>query len=163
MRIEKNEKRITYSWEVKKNEIFEFLRQVDDDFSIPLSKKEDLDVLAQKFFDFADVLTVRDSDNQIIGLLAGYLKNAQSKVGYISVVAIKREFRGIGLSKKMLKKYLVFAENMKRELDAVELYTTSDNIRAMKTYKSVGFVSYFKENETRKEDVHLIYYLGERI
>ena len=41
----------------------------------------------------------------------------------------------------------------------MQVYTVSRNEIAVKMYREIGFDEYIIEAETRKQDLHLIYYL----
>lgn len=149
----------SYAFDVTEEELLLFLSSVDQDFPVPLSEKTELPRLSNKLFNRGDVITARDSEHKIAGIVAGYLKNGQNGLGYISVVAVKKEYRGLGLSEQMLSKYLSYCENDCKNIDAIHLYTTKDNIYAIKAYRSMGFTDYHMDNEPRTSDVHLINYL----
>lgn len=149
----------SYCFEATEEELLKFLQLVDKDFPVPLSEKTELTLLSSKFFNLGDVIIARDSNNDIAGIVAGYLKNGQNGLGYISVVAVKKEYRGLGLSKQMLSRYLLYCNDNCETIDAIHIYTTTDNIYALEVYRSLGFVDYYLDCEPRPTDVHLIYYL----
>lgn len=142
---------------VTKEELEAFLRAVDQDFPIPLSQKSDLSVLAEKFVQRADIITER-IDGEFAGAVIGYITNSYSDISFITVVAVKKEYRGRGIARRLLEKYLQKAKNSKK-FKAMDLYTPPINVGAIKLYRSFGFVDYKIENEPRPNDVHLIYYL----
>ena len=80
---------------------------------------------------------VVDTDNDI---LAGYIFVTHN--GHINPLYVFPEYRGYGLSKKLLKDAI-------NKYNAISLNVRSDNAIAIKTYKDVGFdiVKEFKENE----------------
>lgn len=157
--METDKMTFSYTFEATEAELLSFLNSVDQDFPVPLSEKTDLTLLSRKFYDRGDVITARDSKHEIAGIVAGYLKNGQNGLGYISVVAVKKEYRGLGLSERMLSQYLLYCENECKNINAIHIYTTADNSYAIKAYRKIGFVDYRLDSEPRPADVHLIFYL----
>ena len=145
------------SAQVTKEEMEIFLREVDQDFPVPLSQKSDLRVLAEKFVERADIFAER-IDGKIAGGVIGYITNGVSEISFITVVAVRKEYRGKGVSKRALLSYIAEAKKQGR-FKAIDVYTQRENAAAIGLYKGCGFVDYKIENEPRPNDVHLIYYL----
>ena len=141
-----------------KEQLYKFLTRVDTLFAVPLSQKQDLNVLAQKFFEKATICA-EIQDNEIIGMVAGYTESVQDGLGYISVVAVLPEHQGKGISKLLVNRFLEIGKA--KNLKGVHLYTTKNNISALNLYKSIGFVAMNLENEPRPNDVHLIFNFSE--
>ena len=142
---------------VTKEDLESFLRAVDQDFPVPLSQKSDLSVLAEKFAQRADIFAER-IDGKIAGAVIGYITNGFSEISFITVVAVRKEYRGKGVSKRALLSYIAEAKKQGR-FKAIDVYTQRENATAIGLYKGCGFVDYKIENEPRPNDVHLIYYL----
>lgn len=138
--------------------ILEFLKAVDKDFPIPLSEKQDLEALAKKFCEKATLCT-KEENGEIVALVAGYTENLESNKAYISVVGTLEKARGKGYAKALVREFIDICKE--KNIDAVHLYTVHANTAAVNMYKSIGFVEWKMENEPRKDDLHLIYYLGE--
>ena len=136
--------------------IKQFLIDVEGLFPVPLSKKNDLNQLAKKFSKYATLCIESQGDN-IISLVAGYTDNVVNDMGYISVVATRKEAQGKGFAVKLIKEFLEICKQKK--LRAVHLYAVSSNIAAMKMYRKLGFQEWHIPDEVRPNDVHLIYYL----
>ena len=141
---------------LKISQIEDFLIGVDRMFPIPLSKKVDLHQLAMKFHEKATIFS-EIYQEKIVAMVVGYTENVIDDKAYISVVATKPEFQGNGIAKKLVNKFLTFSK--KKGLKAVHLYTSYTNIKAISLYEAIGFVKWKLDNEPRKEDLHLIYYL----
>ncbi len=142
---------------VTEQELLDFLKAVDKDFPIPLSQKNQLEVLAKKFYDKADIFAVR-IDNQLAGAMIAYVTNGYSDVAYATVLAVRKEFRGKGIAGQVLNEFIQTAKNFGK-YKAVELYTSPTNVGAIKLYEKTGFIKYEIKDEPRPNDLHLIYYL----
>ena len=140
------------------NKIEKFLKNIDKDFPIPLSEKQDLGLLAKKFCEKATLCTKEEND-EIVALVAGYTENLENNIAYISVVGTLEMARGKGYAKSLVREFIDICKE--KNIDAVHLYAVHANTAAVNMYKSIGFVEWKMENEPRKDDLHLIYYLGE--
>lgn len=138
-----------------KEDYIRFLKNVDKDFPIPLSKKIKIDEYAEKLISTANVIVEKDN-GKIIGIVAGYIDNSIEEISYISIVAVQKEYRGKSIAKKLLQKYI--DECKEKNLKGVHLYTHKTNITALTMYKNFGFISKENVKEERTEDVHLFLY-----
>lgn len=138
-------------------ELENFLNAVDKDFPVPLSEKTNLSILSNKLIQRADIFAKRVNGN-LAGVAIGYITNSTTNISFLSIVAVKKEYRGLGISKEIISQYLKTVKE-KETFTGVEVYTKEENTVAVKTYKSLGFVIYKPENEPRPNDLHLIYYL----
>lgn len=138
------------------NKIFQFLCAVDNDFPIAVSSKTNLHVLAEKYCKYADICCEYDNE-EIIAVVAGYTEHTPSYIGYISLVAVKEEARGRGLASKLILRFLEIASS--KGLKAVHVYTHPKNLKAIKMYEKLGFISYRPKDEPRPNDIHLIIWI----
>ena len=134
-----------------------FLREVDEEFPIPLSSKVDISALAKKYIEKA-TLCCRFKDERIIAMVAGYLDNTKDQMGYISLVATTADARRKGYSSTLLAEFLELARS--KGLKAVHVYTHKTNMRAVGMYRKVGFEEYFPAEEPFPEDHHFIFFLN---
>lgn len=141
--------------EVKK--VHDFLIKVDKLFPTPLSQKQELALLAEKFCKYGLICAQYDQDKNISAMLAGYIKNTPDNIGYMSVLAVLPSEQGKGISSKLIREFLAKAKE--EGLDSVHLYTDKTNIVAKELYKKLGFVPWVLKNEPRPDDLHFIYYL----
>ena len=147
---------------VKKEELLSFLETVDKDFPVPLSEKQNLAQLSEKLIQKADIFAKR-IDGVLAGVAIGYITNSTTNLSFLSIVAVKKEFRGLGISKEVVSKYLQEVKKSAdvRRLIGAEVYTKLENKIAVQMYKDLGFVLYKPENEPRPNDLHLIYHVKE--
>lgn len=130
-----------------------FLLSVDKSFPTPLSEKQDISALAEKFAEKATLCCV-EKNGKILAMVAGYTENVTENRGYISVVAALPEARGRGFASRMVKEFIEIAAS--KGLSSVHLYTVRENIPAVKMYEKLGFLEWSCENEQRPKDLHLI-------
>ena len=130
-----------------------FLRKVDQDFPVPLSQKQDLGDLAQKFARAA-TLCVAASDTGITAMVAGYTENLANGMAYASVAAALPEERGKGLVSSLMREFMDIC--VSKGIPALHLYTASSNLPALAMYRKLGFEIWDCPGEPRPGDVHLI-------
>jgi N-alpha-acetyltransferase 30 len=82
-----------------------------------------------------------DKENKLVGgIIGGIEKTSKNKMkGYIAMIAIKEEYRGNKIAKKIVE---IFIKKIKEEYKLNEIYleTEVDNKAALALYESVGFV-----------------------
>lgn len=137
-------------------DLYLFLKEVDMDFPVPISKKQDLIEYSEKLFKKA-TLCAKYDDGKIISLVAGYTENLTDDMAYIAIVATAKVGRGLGLAPKLVKEFISICKA--KNIVAVHLYTDKQNEVAVKMYEEIGFLPYKAENELRPYDMHLIYYI----
>ena len=114
--------------------------------------------MAEKCIQKADIFAKR-IEGELAGLAIGYITHSFSKISFLSIVAVGKKYRGMGVAKEVLKQYLRAVHNA--GFFAADVYTKHENKIAVQMYKNMGFVEYKIENEPRPEDLHLIYCVGE--
>lgn len=142
--------------EFTREQLNAFLNAVDKDFPVPLSQKQDLTVLADKFYQYGTLFAEVDN-GKIVSLVAGYTDNVINGRAYLSVVATLEEGRGRKLAPRLINRFIDLARS--KNLNAVHLYTDKSNVVAIEMYKKLGFEVTCDDNEPRPDDVHFIYYL----
>lgn len=139
-----------------KTQLETFLRQVDKDFPVPISQKQDLAAYAEKLL--AKATLCADCENgELRALVAGYTENLPEEKAYIALVATAAEARGKGLARALTAQFLQRCRQKK--IPAVHLYTDPSNAPAIRMYHKLGFQAYLMDAEPRPGDVHLICYL----
>lgn len=126
---------MNYSFLDEFDELYNFLLKIDTLFPIPLSKKIDLKLFAEKILKSGNVICCRDKET--VGVVCFYNNDALTKNGYISVVGVLPDFQGKGIAKQLIEKAIAFCK--KGGMETVTLYTHSTNTVAVKMYKSLGF------------------------
>jgi ribosomal protein S18 acetylase RimI-like enzyme len=139
-----------------KGKIEQFLREVDGTFPVPISHKTGLYRFASKLFEKATICCVNDGED-ICAMVAGYTENTIDNIAYVSLVATRAGNQGKGLATRLLKEFISICEA--KGLSGVHLYTDAKNSRAVALYQKLGFQKWILEAETRKEDLHYIYWI----
>lgn len=145
--------------EISFEQIYEFLENVDCSFPVPISQKQNLYELAKKFEEKATICA-EIRDKKICAMVAGYTDHVLNNLAYISVVATQEEYRGQGIANRLVKNFIKVAEN--KHLSGVHLYAATFNKIAINMYKKIGFIIYSIPDESRPEDIHLIYYINRK-
>ena len=141
---------------IKRSTLIEFLERVDLLFPIPLSKKHDLNMFADKLLDKA-TLCLELEEDKILSMVAGYNHNMADNWAYISVVATLPEIQGRGVASKLIKEFICISES--KHASAVHLYAGPENQAAISMYRKLGFVELKNQDDVRPEDVHFVRYL----
>ncbi len=120
-----------------------FLTEVDDLFSPPLfdrikgeSNTDSINQYAEKLLKHSNVIVILGNDG-INGMIAIYTNNLDTKIAYIPILAIKKEFSGQGYATKLVESAAQLAEINK--MDSIELKTWPMNIGAISLYKKALF------------------------
>jgi len=112
------------------------LRECDERFSPPLSARVDLGDYACKLASRSDRLEVWRG-SRLVGLVAAYLNNQETRQGFISSVSVCPEFEGRGLASELMRKCVQLArENNCRSL---ELEVGDGDQRTQAFYHKHGF------------------------
>lgn len=137
--------------------LLDFLYEVDGDFPIPLSRKVDLDKYASKLLQ-KGVVFYCDDNGKVTGVVAGYVEKCPSDEAYLSVVAVRREYRKRGIMKSLVRAFLDEARS--RGLAGAHLYTDPRNLGAQAAYESMGFSRKVDPRDPRAGDLHYEICLG---
>ena len=124
---------------IKNNEktgLLKFLRQVDLLFPIPLSHKQNLEILSDKLLNLGVAIGAY-YDEKLVGVICGYANDAEHGRAYISVLCVLTEFQGKSIAKNLVEEFIKECKvaNMRK----ICLYTHSTNERAIGLYRKIGF------------------------
>ena len=78
-------------------------------------------------------------DAKLVGFIACYCNNYDSKKAFISLVLIDKYYRGRGISKKIFDQ--LFGLLKEKKFTNCGLEVRRDNVNAINLYKSLGFKS----------------------
>lgn len=129
---------------LKKEQIVDFLESVNYDFNPPLTEKVNLSEYVEKILSSAHLIYRLSSENKLIGLVVLYCNNIVDLKSYIALVAVRKDYRGKGLAKDMMKEAIEIVKNNKY----LTLGIHSNNEIAISLYMNLGFT--IKENGDRK-------------
>lgn len=111
-----------------------FLTAVEQDFVPPLLRRIDINEYYTKCRKNATFAVCRRND-EIIGLAVFYCNDTVKKKAYVTLFAVKREYRGHGIAKILLGNIADFSRQLGMEV--VGLHT--NNELAYKVYLKSGF------------------------
>lgn len=116
--------------------LVKFLRQEDNAFPIPLSKKIDILDYARKIHKHGKSLAYMDN-GKVVGLALYYDNNQQSKTAYLSMIAVLKEYQGRGIASILLDAFLRSSRHS--GMLTAELFTHRANTYAINLYEKFGF------------------------
>ena len=91
------------------------------------------------------IFAIDEDKSRVIGAVAIQLKSME--VGYLSI-AILNEYRGFGIGKQIID--VAFKRARKFGFRTIELEVYKQNKAAINLYKSIGFESFIKDDETEE-------------
>ena len=116
------------------NALAKYLHEVDNDFEISLSQKTDIEAYSIKLLKNGVVLV--SVENGIInGLLAGYCNDTENGNAIISILSVKENCRGRGISRQLVNSMIETC--LQKEMNRI--YVDSVNPIAVALYKSCDF------------------------
>ncbi|MBQ9516667.1 MAG: GNAT family N-acetyltransferase [Eubacterium sp.] len=101
--------------------------------------EEFLALYSKKIFEYANIITFRDTiDNKIIGFAAYYDNAPEKKYVYITFIGVSKDFRKKGIASGLLRQIELVAKQ--KGFRGIKLEVRTDNINAKKFYEKRGFV-----------------------
>lgn len=119
------------------DELKSFLREQAEDAFPDLKDAARLNMLAEKWHDFAEFCTCREDSGRLVGMIAFYANRQDCDVAYIPHVYISMKYRGTGTFTSMLNQVTNYV--YENGFGHVRLEVHKDNIRAQKAYLNNGF------------------------
>ncbi len=117
--------------------IVEHLNQCVNCFNPPLNTYVEIDKYGKKIFDSATTFESWEG-NKLVGLLAVYFNNTETKIGFITNVSVLKEYQGSGIATKLIKSAIDFGR--KNAFIKLMLEININNTKASKLYKKHGFI-----------------------
>lgn len=109
-----------------------------------------------KFIKNGNAIVILD-DNHVIGFLNLYCNNFETRKAYICNVYILDEYRGKGLSKKLVDEAISIS--YLNNFDSIVLHVAEDNVKAINLYKGYGFEFTGKYKMTDEKELEMELYL----
>jgi len=115
-----------------------FYNENNETFNPPLSSQiESIEKYVEKLKNNAVIFEAWDND-ELIGLVAAYLNNYETKIGFITSVIVSRKYQKQGIAKILLEKTIDFAKE--KGFEKIHLEVHKENKNAIGLYKTFGFV-----------------------
>ncbi len=130
----------------QKEFIKEYILQYDNDFYEPLSARVDMDAFSQKLSDLSSTFIIY-KDGAVAGLICSYFYEPTTKVGFITLVHTKHEYRGQHLSLHLLNAVKEYA--LKNGFEKITLFVSKQQTSAFQLYSRHGFVVISEEDNGR--------------
>ncbi len=118
------------------NDIFELLIEFDNCFPHLKEKVANYYEFAFKLAKNANVITIQ-KDHKNVALCVFYANDEKTKIGYISLIAVKRSHRGLNWGKEILSETIQFMQ--KKGMQKLRLEVDNDNENAIGFYYHMGF------------------------
>ena len=123
----------TASYEV----IIDHLNKCADNFNPPLYTYVNIEEYSRKIYNNA--ITFESwANNNLVGLIAAYYNNYDTKVGFITNVSVIKEYQGYGIASKLLSNAIKYGKN--NGFISLALEVNINNNSAIKLYKKYSFV-----------------------
>jgi ribosomal protein S18 acetylase RimI-like enzyme len=119
-------------------EIAEHLSRCDADFIPPLSGRVEINNYAKKITSNA-IQFEAWSGTTLVGLVAAYGNDQESRIAYITSVSVLREWTSKGIAARLVGKCVEHAKAS--GMRQVSLEVAGDNMPAIKLYEKSGFVA----------------------
>ncbi|KPH65145.1 GNAT family N-acetyltransferase [Pseudoalteromonas porphyrae] len=119
-----------------KVEFIDFINEVDADFTPQLTSRVNITDYADKLFSNA-ILLKAHKDNTIAAIVACYANDTVNKRAYIPFLAVRKQYRGLGLANEILLKIIVILRERKFEVLSL---TVKKNSAAFRLYEKLGFL-----------------------
>lgn len=132
--------------------LIDYLKDVDQDFEVPLSSKVSLSEFARKTLSKGHAFMALE-DNKFVALVTLYCNDKVSAKAFLSILSVKESHRGKGYARQLVNVVI----NISRLYGMKTVYVDSVNPIAIALYKSVGFkaVEIDKAYGLRKEYLKL--------
>lgn len=117
--------------------IVEHLNRCAVCFNPPLYTYVEIEKYAKKIFDNAVTFESWDRD-KLVGLVAAYFNNNETKIGFITNVSVLEEYQGSGIASKLIKNVIRFGR--KNSFVKLVLELNINNTKAFQLYEKHGFV-----------------------
>ena len=117
-------------------DILAHLRECDKSFHPVLSSRVDLVNYSEKIFRQAVTFEAWHGSN-LVGLVASYFNDLQTRVGFITSVSTVPEWKGRGSARTLMVMALGYADS--HGFQAVNLEVGEENLSALGLYHRLGF------------------------
>ncbi len=118
-------------------QIIEHLAVCDSSFVPALSTQVELAKYSHKIIENA-IRFEAFSNNRLVGVIACYLNDYKSQIGFITNVSVMSSFNGKGIAKQLLKILMQYAAD--KNFKTICLEVNKLNLPALSFYRRVGFV-----------------------
>ena len=118
----------------------EVMEECDYSFSLSVTHNSQFSQTAQKILTNAIFLKATDlvhEKEQCVGYAAMYANDTVSKIAYISLICVKKEYQGRHIGSMLINKCIELARN--NSMERIKLEVLESNDKAIAFYKHHGF------------------------
>lgn len=119
------------------SELVAFLQIQADDCFPDLKDEERLNMLAEKWYNFAEFCTCREEDGHLVGMIVFYANQPENGIVYVPHVYVNSECRGKRLMTSMLDTIREYAKD--KGFEYMRLEVKKINQIAQSAYVHYGF------------------------
>lgn len=129
-------------------ELYNELYDIEKVFDINLSKTyiisdKQKNIIEKRIKSRKEIFLIAEENEKIIGLIDGYILDNNhhiEKVGYLDHLCVKKDYRKLGIAKKLIDDFSIKMKNKK--VGYIKLNAFENNIPAINLYKKLGFKEY---------------------
>lgn len=125
-------------------QIYSHLKECRAYFMPPLHEKTDVLEYSKKLFEKAVTFEAWSKKN-LIGLIAAYFNNLQSRSGFITSVSVTRNYEGKGVASELLRMCIHYARQ--NSFVEIKLEVSEENKPAIHLYKKFEFGKFANKND----------------
>ena len=133
-------------------QVFNHLKNCDDKFISGLSAKVDLKKYAEKIHNNA-VTFEAWKDDELVGLVAAYINNIQTKTAFITNVSTIKNLGEKGIGSALIKMCIDYATA--NNYLAILLEVNTQNFAAIRLYEKYNFITTEEKSETLQMKLNL--------
>jgi ribosomal protein S18 acetylase RimI-like enzyme len=117
----------------------EILFEVDREFSPALSAKTDIVEYVDKITSRAVIIPLFDQ-GRTAAFIAVYCNDYQTYIAYLTMLAVRKEYRSKGLGKLLVEAAIAYLKNLQFQKFRLEVLKSNDKARSL--YDKLGFKVY---------------------
>ena len=130
---------------LNKEDIYNYLVKVQNDFVTPINQKVDLHDYSEKVFNIANIYDIKNG-KEIIAIGICYCNDYESYIAYLSLLSVSSEYQGKGIASFLIQE--IVKDVKETGMKEIDLHT--ENLIAEYIYKKNGFVEIENVNNRKK-------------
>ena len=142
-----------------KEDIVEYLFEVNEDFKPSLTKRLSIKSNVQTIDDYVSklikygIIKICEIDSEISGLIGFYVNDMDCKVAYIPILTVKSKYAKRKIGSLLVKQAIDYIKQL--DFKVIKVETWKENLPALALYQRNGFII----EEENGENISLIYTL----
>ena len=133
-------------------QVYEHLTACDEQFVPPLSQRLQISSYAEKLVSLSNTFEVWDGQ-QLVGLVAVYMNDADLKSSFITNVSVLRGYEGKGIASKLLSESI--EQSKQNGFSQIVLEVDAENHPARSLYIKKGFITVSNEKGIEKMSIQI--------